>query len=210
MDSATGSCSLLNIQKLVSLPYQMFRPTFNTYWKSPLKTGYENLLLLRWWLRRVLHSCHLNSLLVMPTKLTNPKQCSIGVARPVLHRRSACAFLLPPPPRTEQCGGRRQEQLRLFRGKSSRGEAWGGVGCPTAYIRLFFPATTTYHQKPLQKPPVHQHQEPLLPPLTPATSRAQASAHAWVIYTSCYSVMDWPQFDVTWNCTMDPQCRFTG
>ena len=29
-------------------------------------------------------------------KATGLEQCSIGVARPVLHRRSACAFLLPP------------------------------------------------------------------------------------------------------------------
>ena len=90
---------------------------------------------------------------------------SIGVARPVLHWwRSACAFLLPlPAPRTEHCGGWRQEQLRLFRGKSSRrGGVMGRSGCSTAYIRTFFPATNTRN---------HQHQQhQKSPPVTRASS----------------------------------------
>ena len=129
---------------------------------------------------------------------------SIGVARPVLHWwRSACAFLLPlPAPRTEHCGGWRQEHLRLFRGKSSRGrdggggESWGGAGAlrPTSAPSFLppIPETTSTNS-------TRNHQKPTAPEITTSNKSLTSTTLYWM----------GPSLE-TWHIPFSLNANFTG
>ena len=129
-------------------------------------------------------------------------------------------FFSPPlSPRTEHCGGRRQEQLGLFRGKSSS-SSMRRSRCPTAYIRPFLPPTTIRNHQH------HHHQKPPVPPppseTTSSTSTNSSttrttiistnskpsvtSSSLWAIYT-CWH----PMLDVPYSLLLSIECRkFTG
>ena len=147
-------------------------------------------------------------------KATGLEQCSIGVARPVLHRRSACAFLLPP-------------SLSSSKNWALRRPAAGAARSFSRQIKQ-----QLHEEEPLPyglHPPLlscHHHQKPPVPPPPSETTNSTStnssttrttiistnskpsvtSSSLWAIYT-CWH----PMLDVPYSLLLSIECRkFTG